>query len=151
MNLWFRSFNLCLKQRFQMFITLYLLVYEISGHQTIYPSCTEPFTSLTVSFFMWEGPWIQDNLRKKRKKVKEAHAERDDVIPIPHWTTPTFIKHSRSPQSDSTPLDVLEDSEKDHLCPVKVNIKINILYKNIPFNYSSAERLEGCATQIPQK
>ncbi len=61
--------------------------------------------------------------------AKEAHAERererereDYVIPVPYWTTPTFIKHSRDPQSDSTP-DVFEGSEKDHLCLIKVNIK----------------------------
>lgn len=58
-------------------------------------------------------------------KAKEAHAERereDYVIPIPYWTTPTFIKHSRAPQSDSTP-HVFEGGEKDHLCLIKVNIK----------------------------
>lgn len=53
--------------------------------------------------------------------------EREDyAIPIPYWATPTFIKHSRAPQSDSTP-DVFEGGEKDHLCLIKVYIKIILI------------------------
>lgn len=97
---------------------------KTSGQQTIFHPCTEPWTSFTVTVYVaWTSKTRHlEETTWKRPMQRERERREDYVIPIPYWTTPTFIKHSRAPWSDSTP-DVFEGGKKDHLCRIKVNIK----------------------------